>query len=164
MTSDKQNIREYLLPYVPWFVTAAAKVAGVRRIALLGSLTTDKKDPKDIDFLVTVDDDVDLEPLARLGRKLQGRTGGIGSGADIFLANVRGEYIGRTCQWRECRPGIRADCDALNCGRRQYLHDDLNTISLSEETIPTALGLWPVVEARDPLPVDLAEVIKKLDE
>lgn len=163
MANDKQNIREYLLSYVPWFVTGAAKIAGVRRIALVGSITTDKKDPKDIDFLVIVDDDVDLEPLARLGRKLKGRTQQIDHGADIFLANGRGEYIGRTCHWRECRPGARVDCDALNCGKRHYLHDDLNMISLSEETIRTSLGLWPALERREGTPIDLATVIRELE-
>jgi predicted nucleotidyltransferase len=64
-TYENENIREHLLSYVGWFVEEAAKLTGVRRIALLGSITTEKKDPKDIDFVVTVDDDVDLEPLAR---------------------------------------------------------------------------------------------------
>jgi hypothetical protein len=100
--------------------------------------------------------------LARLGRKLQGRTQQIDHGADIFLANVRGGYIGRTCHWKECRPGIRVDCDALNCGKRHYLHDDLKTISLSEEVIRTSLELWPALERREGTPMDLAAVISEL--
>ena len=111
------TVRAQLLAYLPWFVQNAAKLDGVRRIALLGSITTDKKDPKDIDFLLTVRDDADLEPLARLGRKLKGRTQQFGHGAGIFLADPQGKYIGRTCQWQECRAGIRLSCDALNCGR-----------------------------------------------
>jgi predicted nucleotidyltransferase len=162
MMRTDENIREQLLAYVPWFVTAAAKLAGVRRIALLGSITTEKKDPKDIDFLVTVDDEVDLEPLARLGRKLKGRTQQINHGADIFLADVQEKYIGRTCHWKECWAGRRRSCDALNCGRRQYLHDDLNTVRLSEETLSAALELWPVLERREGLPGDLAEVVGKI--
>jgi uncharacterized protein DUF6932 len=161
--SGDKNIREYLLSYVPWFVGEAAKLAGVQRIALLGSITTEKTNPKDIDFLVTVDDDVDLEPLARLGRKLKGRTQQINHGADIFLADLRGKYIGRTCSWKECWPGKRVRCDALNCGKRQYLHDDLNTVALSEGAMRMALGLWPVLEQRDGLPEDLATVLGKLE-
>jgi len=159
----KENIREYLLSYVPWFVGEAAKLDGVKRIALLGSITTEKKNPKDIDFLVTVDDDVDLEPLARLGRKLKGRTQQINHGADVFLADVKGKYLGRTCHWQDCRLGQHRKCDALHCGRRQYLHDDLNAVTVSEEAMRMALGLWPVLERRDGLPVDLAAVLKRLE-
>jgi hypothetical protein len=130
---------------------------------LLGSIITEKKDPKDIDFLVTVDDDVDLEPLARWGRKLKGRTQQINHGADIFLADVQGNYIGRTCHWSRCGPGIRASCDALNCGKRHYLHDDLNTVALSEETMRTALELWPVIESGRGLPADLVRVVRRLE-
>ena len=136
---------------------------GVRKIALLGSITTEKKDPKDIDFLVTVDDEVDLEPLANLGRKLKGRMQQINCGADIFLANGQGKYIGRTCSWRECRLGKRRSCDALNCGRREYLHDDLKTVELSEEAMSQALELWPMLEWREGLPVDLTAVLGELD-
>lgn len=162
-TYDNKNIRDYLLSYVPWFVTEAAKIEGVRRIALLGSITTEKKDPKDIDFLVTVDDAVELERLARLGRKLKGRMQQINHGADIFLADEQGKYIGRTCHWSRCGPGIRRSCDALNCGRRHYLHDDLNTVTLSEETMRTTLELWPEVEQREGLPADLERVVRKLE-
>jgi len=156
------TVREHLLAYVPWFVQQASKLAGVQRIALLGSITTDKKDPKDIDFLITVMDDVELEPLARLGRKLKGRTQQFGHGADIFLANPQKEYIGRTCQWKECRLGQRLSCDALNCGKRHYLHDDLNAVTLSEETMRVSIELWPILEHRDGLPPDLEGVLRSL--
>ena len=136
-------MREQLLSHLPWFVSAAAKLPGIRRIALLGSITTDKQNPKDIDFLVVVDDDVDLEPLARLGRKIKGRAQQMNRGADIFLADVQGRYIGRTCSWKRCGAGIRRSCDALNCGKRHYLHDDLETVTLSEETVRAGLVLWP---------------------
>ena len=128
-------MREQLLSHLPWFVSEVAKLPGVRRIALLGSITTNKQDPKDIDFLVVVDDDVDLEPLALYGRKLKGRAQQMNRGADIFLADPQGKYIGRTCHWKECRPFVRMSCDALHCGRRHYLHDDLNTVALSDTTL-----------------------------
>jgi hypothetical protein len=100
-------MREQLLSHLPWFVSAVTKLPGIRRIALLGSITTNKQNPKDIDFLVVVDDDVDLEPLARLDRKIKGRTQQMNRGADTFLANAQGKYIGRTCSWKECRAGKR---------------------------------------------------------
>lgn len=95
-------MREQLLSHLPWFVSAVTKLPGIRRVALLGSITTKKQNPKDIDFLVVVDDDVDLEPLARLGRKIKGRAQQMNRGADIFLADTQGKYIGRTCSWKEC--------------------------------------------------------------
>lgn len=148
-------MREQLLFYLPWFVSVVTKLSRIRRVALLGSITTNKQNPKDIDFLVVVDDDVDLEPLARLGRKIKGRAQQMNRGADIFLADAQGRYIGRTCSWRECGPGIRRSCDPLNCGKRHYLHDDLETVTLSEETVRAALDLWPSLEGRVGLPDDL---------
>jgi len=87
-------MREQLLSHLPWFVSAVTKLSGIRRVALLGSITTNKKDPKDIDFLVVVDDNAELEPLARLGRKIKGRAQQMNRGADIFLADTQGKYIG----------------------------------------------------------------------
>src|SRR5438876_9693239 len=94
-------MRQQLLSHLPWFVSAVTKLAGIRRIALLGSITSHKQNPKDIDFLVVVDDDVDLEPLARLGRKIKGRA----HEARIFFSrmlkagtsveHVRGRRVGR---------------------------------------------------------------------
>ncbi len=118
--------------------------------------------PKDIDFVVFVDDQADLAPLARLARKLIGRTGSECSGADIFLADPLGNYIGRTCSWKECRPGIRVSCEALHCGERQYLYDDLLRLKLSKEKIAAAIELWPVVEERAGLPEDLKRVMEQL--
>ena len=155
-------MREQLLSHLPWFVSALTKLSGIRRVALLGSITTNKQNPKDIDFLVLVDDDVDLEPLARLGRKIKGRAQQMNRGADIFLADAQGRYIGRTCSWRECGPGIRRSCDALNCGKRHYLHDDLRTVTLSQEAVRGALELWPSLERRPGLPDDLEKILKQL--
>src|SRR5262245_13192543 len=64
--------RPHLLKAVLAFVRAARSTPGVLRIALLGSLATDKSVPKDADVLVTIDPAMDLAPLARLGRRLQG--------------------------------------------------------------------------------------------
>ncbi len=152
------DIRAYLIAEALKFTIAATKLPGVTRIALIGSLTTAKKDPKDADVLVTVTDDADLEPLARIGRRLQGRAQNINQGGDVFLANPGGHYIGRICPWRECAPGIRMRCDALHCGRREYLHDDLRTITLKSSLIAAPpLVLWPEVTARIPLPYDIEQ-------
>lgn len=96
---------------------------------------TDKGDPKDADVLVTVEDAADLTPLAAAGRKLKGRAQSRNKGADIFLADPSGNYIGRTCHWRECHPGIRASCDARHCGLRAFLHDDLDADMLEAALI-----------------------------
>jgi hypothetical protein len=47
-------------------------------------------------------------------------------------------------------------CDALHCGRRPYLHDDLATIQLSAALVAEPpLELWPHVAARVPIPDDV---------
>jgi hypothetical protein len=164
MTKIMENIdsltkRQKLLAHLPWFVRSVAKVPGVRRISILGSITTEKLKPKDIDFLVMIEDSADLESVARLGRKLIGRTGSDGGGADIFLTDTVGKYIGRTCSWKDCHPGARMSCEALNCGQRQYLYDDLQKVTLSNETVADALELWPTCQKRVGLPEDLETAI-----
>ncbi len=142
------------------FVQAACQLPGVTRIALIGSLTTGEPEPKDADLLVTVAEDMDLAPLATLGRKIQGHAQSFNRGADVFLADPRGHYLGRTCPWKRCGPGIRARCDALHCGRRPYLHDDLETIRLSRELIAAPpIELWPQVIARMAAPEDLEQAL-----
>ena len=110
--------RVHVLAAVAAFVHAARDLDGIAGIALLGSLATDKPDPQDADLLVAVADDLDLTGPARLARRLQGRAQQRNAGANVFLATPRGRYLGRTCPWRECRPGLRLRCDAVHCGRR----------------------------------------------
>ena len=150
------SVRAALIAEVLAFVWAARQVPGVTRIALIGSLTTEKPEPKDADLLVTVTDDADLAHLARLGRRLQGRAQSINRGGDVFLANPQGQYLGRTCHWRDCRPGIRLACDALHCGRRQYLHDDWRAVRLPKDLLAAPpVELWPQLIVRVRLPEDL---------
>jgi hypothetical protein len=150
--------RERLLAEVLAFSQAASRQRGVIRIALIGSLTTDEPDPKDADMLVTVTDDMDLAPLAKLGRQLQGHAQSFVRGGEVFLADPRKHYLGRTCPWKRCGPGIRVRCDALHCGRRPYLHDDLDTIRLAEDLIAAPpIELWPQVMARVPVPEDVEQ-------
>lgn len=158
MNTIPEGQRQHLLAGIRRFVASVRTIAGVRPVALLGSIVSTKPDPKDIDVLVVVADDADLEPLARCARRLQGHAQGVNRGADVFLANEQDSYIGRTCHWKECRPGVRASCDAEHCGRRRYLHDDLGTVTLSRDVVVSPpVTLWPRVERRILLPPDVEE-------
>jgi hypothetical protein len=128
-------------------------VPGVRRIALVGSVTTDKPVPKDADVLVTIDAAMDLSPLAVIGRRLKGTGQSINLGADVFLADEAGRYLGRICPYRECHARVR--CKALHCGRRQHLNDDLHILTLSPALIAAPpIDLWPRVVRRCVVPQD----------
>lgn len=117
----------------------------MHRIALLGSLTTEKHRPKDADLLVTVDEKADLKAFAAVGRKLKGAGQSHASGADIFLCITSGEYLGRTCSWRECYP--RMACTGKRCREGTYLRDDLNEVCLSQKVVEKPpLELWPQVD------------------
>ncbi len=129
---------------------------GLIRISLIGSLATSKPDPKDIDLLLTVSDDMALAPLASRTRRLRTNVESIDRSVDIFLCNPGGEYIGRVCKRRDCRPGGRLRCHALHCGRRPFLHDDLQLISLPHSLIALPpVDLWPRLTVRADIPVDL---------
>jgi hypothetical protein len=157
-------VRTQLLAAALAFVQSAARLPGVKRIALIGSLTRPEPSPKDIDLLVTVTDDVDLAPLAKAARQLNGRAMQTGSsrGGEVFLADVGGIYLGRTCPWKECGPGIRLSCDALHCGQRHYLHDDLRAIKLEPSLIRAPpIELWPAVVTRVTTPPDVEEFLLK---
>lgn len=152
--------RSRLLVEAAAFVRGAAGLRGVTRVALIGSLTTTKSHPKDLDLLVTVSDDADLTALASLSRRTAGHLQSLNSWADVFLANPAGTYVGRVCPWRECAPGIRRSCDALNCGRRPYLHDDLRAVTLPDSLVAAPpLEIWPEVVARVHLPPDLRRLV-----
>ena len=99
---------------------------------------------------------MDLKPLATLGRKLQGQAQSFGRGGEVFLADPQGHYLGLTCARKRCVPVIRISCDALHCGRRPYLHDDLETIRLDESlVVAPPIELWPQVVARVSVPGDV---------
>jgi hypothetical protein len=142
------------------FVMDARRRPEVLRIAMVGSLATSKADPKDADVLVTVDPSADLAALARLGRALKGHTQQRNRGADIFLAEPPDRYIGRTCQWRECAPGIRAACRADHCGHRHHLSDDLSLIALPKTLVQAPpIELWPEVVWRVVPPADVEQFL-----
>lgn len=156
--------RRVLLVAVRAFVQAAGGLPGVSRISLVGSLAADKPVPKDADVLVSINGAMDLTELARIGRRLKGQAQNINLGADIFLADEEGRYLGRICHYRECRP--RMACRARHCGRRQHLNDDLDVVTLSQELVaaPPA-DLWPKVVRRVALPPDVETLLlAELDE
>ncbi len=153
-------IRTHLLAGALLFVQATSGLPGEQRIALLGSITTEKATPKDIDLLVTVGDDADLSQLAALGRKLMGHAQSRNSGADVFLADPRGAYLGRICHWKVCQPGVRMRCYALHCGHRPYLYDDLKTLTLKRQLIAAPpIVLWPQVSAAVASPADVEAIL-----
>ncbi len=140
------------------FVRSARTCRGVRRIALLGSLATEKPIPKDADVLVTIDPTMDLADLARIGRRLKGSGQQINLGADIFLVDENAEYLGRICHYRECH--ARALCGARNCGRRQHLNDDLHVVTLAPNLIATPpIDLWPNIVRRVDVPHDVEDLL-----
>lgn len=155
--------RPHLLAAVLGFVREASLLPGVLRIALVGSLATDKPIPKDADVLVTIDAGMDLSPLARVGRRLKGAGNSINLSADTFLADAAGQYIGRICRYRECH--TRVLCRAQHCGVRQHLNDDLHVVTLSPILIATPpIDRWPHVIRRVPVPDDTeALLVAKLE-
>lgn len=160
MMTTALSLRQRLLADAVRFIRAARKIDGVTRTALLGSILTAKREPKDVDLLLTVENGLDLAPLAVTGRRLKGRAQSHAAGADIFLADPAGNYIGRICEWKECRFGIRVRCDARHCGACQYLHDDLDDVCLDTELIQNPpLELWPRIVARVAVPDDVNEIV-----
>jgi predicted nucleotidyltransferase len=150
------EIRTTLLSAVLTFVQNASLLNGITRIAVIGSITTPKTNPKDVDLLVSITDEMDLTPLATLGRKLLGKTQAINHGTDVFLADQNHEYLGRICLWKTCAPGIRQSCDAQHCGLRAYLHDDLQAIQLKRSVIvEPPIELWPKEIVRVLVPEDI---------
>jgi hypothetical protein len=120
--------------------------------------------PNPIDVLVIVADDADLMPLATCARRLQGQAHSFNRGADVFLADERGTYIGRTCRWRDCRRGTRRSCDALHCRRRPYLHDDLDAItSNSTLVLSPPVTQWPLRRASWRVAADVEELVAALE-
>jgi predicted nucleotidyltransferase len=152
--------REHLLRATLQFAAAARRIQGVTRIALIGSLTTEKSHPKDVDMLVFVPDEADLVALAAAGRRLKGTAQQRNCGADIFIVNPAYEYRGRVCHWRDCRPGVRASCDARHCGERPHLHDDLDDITLEAMLIrDPSVELWPAIVRRCKVPQDVEDLL-----
>ncbi len=154
------SLRVALLREVLKFVARAKDLNGVSRIALIGSLNTTKLNPKDADVLVTVLESMNLASLAAAGRKLKGAGQSMGSGADVFLCDITGRYIGRTCSYRECHPRVR--CRGKSCGIRSYLCDDLDEPCLNQELVNhPPVVLWPQLSRRVKVPADVEKHLLK---
>jgi len=104
---ETRVFRQQLLSFAIEFIQTVMNLNGITRIAMFGSLTTNKPDPKDADLLITVKNDLDLSRLAKAGRRLQGRAQSLNRGGEVFLANPDNKYIGRICPWKDCGPGAR---------------------------------------------------------
>lgn len=76
------------------FVRTIRGLKGIEGIALIGSLCTDKVNPKDIDFLLSLQPGMDLQGLAKPGRRLMGSAQGMSSGADMFLVSRQDRITG----------------------------------------------------------------------
>ena len=155
------SVAEPRRPLLLWtysFVRAASLCPGVRRIALLGSMVTVKAIPKDVDLLVTIERTMDLNQLARAGRRLKGSAQTINLGADIFLADTAGDYLGRICHYRECHP--RVACRAQHCSLRAHLNDDLDVVTLPKDLLASPpVELWPKVVRSLSVPADVQEIL-----
>jgi hypothetical protein len=118
-------------------------------------LVTEKAHPKDVDVLVGINDRIDLNTLARLGRRLKGAAQSrLNSGADVFLAGCAGEYHGRICHYRECHR--RVLCHARHCGARPHVADDFDVVQLDAVLIAAPLvELLPTVKAHVSIPADV---------
>jgi len=164
MQQSNQDVRAFLITEAFRFIDRIVTIPGLRRIAMIGSLISSKAEPKDVDILITIDDEVDLTALASTARKLKGAAQTMNKGADVFLANPAGQYIGRICHWRNYGPGIRASCDAYNCGRRHYLHDDLEDIALDPVLVKEPpLEIWPTIIYRQSVASDLLPFLSKFE-
>jgi len=162
MQQTEPDIRLFLIDETFRFIGRVKAMPGVRKIALVGSLTKDKADPQDADILVSIDDTADLTGLANAARKLKGAAQTRNKGADIFLANPEGSYIGRICHWRECGPGVRTSCDARRCGARHFLHDDLDDVTLDIMLVKEPpVEVWPALVCRGAVPNDLMSYLSR---
>ncbi len=169
--------REHLLKGGVTFIERASAIPGIQRIAMVGSMTTDKKIPKDIDFLVTVNESIDFKDLAEAGRQLQGYAHRINLTADIFITNSDGIYIGRTCNYKE--PFLRRDCQGKVCGHFLLMDEDIPAVLQAfnsllhlcsdtemikftkEEIDKPPLIIWPEIVRNAPIPEDVENILLK---
>lgn len=155
------GIREHLLRGVSKFVESASKLDGVLRIALIGSLATPKENPKDADLLVTIEDHLDIEVLAKSGRRLKGWAQHRNTGADIFLCNPEGAYLGRTCSFKDCHPRVR--CAGTQCGFGSRVCTDFEVVRLPQGVLSEPpIELWPRIVTRGDVPEDVENLLFSL--
>jgi len=156
---ERKRLR--MLNVVKEFLPSIKRTNGVKFIGLIGSITRNSPQPKDIDLVVCVTPSADISELATIFRRIAGRMSQIGNGADMFVYDDEsGTYLGRVCPYKECVPGIRR-CDADHCGKRPHLKDDLSILRLPpfvRKDVP--VELYPTLKYNPPeAPHDLSEVL-----
>ncbi len=156
---DRDTDRGALLLAAKWFFNRATKLESITRIALIGSICTDKKHPKDIDILLTIAPAADITPISKLKRQMGGRIQRGLLGADIFLME-EDRYIGRPCRFREPHPRVGCAQDGLRCNfDRPFLCDTSNSFELKNEVITSPpIILYPRLLAAGKIPVDVQAV------
>ncbi len=159
---ERGSDRDVLLSAAIWFAENAAKLDGVLRIALIGSICTPKKDPKDVDLLVSVCPGMDVKPLAKLTRQIQGRIQRGSLGADVFVAE-EGSYIGRACSYRDPWPRVRCTSGGNMCAAgRPYLCNTDEHLRIHASVIAQpSVVLWPKVVTNTDLPDDVMKALRE---
>lgn len=161
--NEIETDRSALLQAAKWFLENIFKRDDIEKIAFLGSICTNKKYPKDIDILVYLKPGADIESIAALKRKFQGRIDRGTMGADIFLAE-NGKYIGRACCYKE--PWVRAVCaqQKLCCNRdRIFLCDTSQSFALKPEIVANPpVVVYPDFSTESAIPNDLKEMIESV--
>lgn len=154
----KLSDRQVLLEAARWFSEQAAELEEVVQVALVGSLCTPKRNPHDVDLVVTVRPGADFKRLAKLGRSLRGRIQRGRLGADVFLVED-GRYIGRTCHYREPWPRVRCISARNMCdSERAFVCDTSRNFTLRREVFEAPpLVLYPEIEINADLPADVVE-------
>jgi hypothetical protein len=164
MQPNHEDVRAFLIAEAFRFIEHIIDIPGVRRIAMLGSLLSSKANPKDVDLLISVDDEADLFHLAKSARRLMGMAQSKNKGADVFLANSASQYIGRICHWSRCGPQFRVTCNARSCGVREYLHDDLDDITLDPLLVQDPpLEIWPRAVYRQSVASDVLPFLARYE-
>ena len=145
--------RRALLLAVCSFVRAARICPGVLRIALMGSLVTNKPIPKDADVLVTIDDTTDLTGLARAASAPQGVCSNhqpsslmrLGVTSDAFAS------IASAIRAWHASPSI---ADAAPTSTMTHV------VTLSKELLAAPpIDLWPDVVPRVKVPPDVEALL-----
>ena len=151
--------RGALLLAAKWFVEKASTIDAVQQIALIGSICTGKKNPKDIDLLLTLTPGANIAPLSRLKRQMQGRIQRGLLGADVFLME-EGKYLGRPCRYREPHPRVVCAHDGLMCSlERSFLCNTSAAFNLEKKLLVSPpIILFPKFRASVEVPADIRTV------
>jgi predicted nucleotidyltransferase len=151
--------RSVLLGAAKWLVDAVVNCHEIKKVALCGSICTNKEHPKDLDVLIYLKSDADIKPVAALKRKLQGQISRGRLGADVFLIEDD-KYIGRACYYKE--PWCRVVCSnaGLRCDlKRLHLCDTSRTVTLKQELVDNPpVTIFPEFSTIVQLPQDLKEI------